>query len=239
MVVSRIRHPYGYRADDIEAEGRSYRRHRYNAARGPVAALILDVTDGASPLTVVADLSNSYDINSEGDVTYSLDWGDGLAADTGTIGVSTTETRALTAGVSVAELLVDGQPSDGDTVEIDDGQGNTVIFEFESGGGVSGSNVEVTIGGDADATATNLASAIDGSALQISAAVDGSTANQVNLTHDVAGSAGDNASITAAGANPPTVQAVFAGGQSDFDVELTVTDQSGNTDTDTVRVSVT
>lgn len=58
-------------------------------------------------------------------------------------------------GLGVVEFL--GQPSDGDTVTCD---GTT--YEFESGGGVSGGNVSVTIGGSTAATVQNLSTAMEG-----------------------------------------------------------------------------
>lgn len=55
-----------------------------------------------------------------------------------------------------------GQPSDGDTVTVTNGLGQSVTFEFESGGGVAAGNVSVTIGGSDSDTADNLNAAMFG-----------------------------------------------------------------------------
>ncbi len=57
-------------------------------------------------------------------------------------------------------FTVGTQPTDGDTYIITVG-GVPTTFEFESGGGVSAGNTAVTIGGTTDATATNLAAAME------------------------------------------------------------------------------
>ncbi len=55
-----------------------------------------------------------------------------------------------------------GQPSDGDTVTVTNGKGESVKFEFESGGGVTPGNVSVTIGATSTDTADNLNGAMLG-----------------------------------------------------------------------------
>lgn len=60
-----------------------------------------------------------------------------------------------------------GQPSDGDTVTVTNGLGESVTFEFESGGGVAAGNVSVTIGGTASDTADNLNGAMFGTVTAI------------------------------------------------------------------------
>ena len=57
-------------------------------------------------------------------------------------------------------LTFSGNPADGDTVTITDDNNTTKTFEFESGGGVTGGNVSVTIGSDGASTALNLNTAI-------------------------------------------------------------------------------
>ena len=63
--------------------------------------------------------------------------------------------------------LADGVPSDGDQVSISDGT-TTVVFEFESGGGVGPGNTAVTIG-TIETTIDSLVTAINASALTITA----------------------------------------------------------------------
>lgn len=60
-----------------------------------------------------------------------------------------------------------GQPSDGDTVTVTNGLGESVTFEFESGGGVAAGNVSVTIGGSTVDTADNLNGAMFGTVTNI------------------------------------------------------------------------
>lgn len=70
---------------------------------------------------------------------------------TSVFGVSATGTATLTDVV------------DTDTFTLDDGVNTAVTYEFESVGGVTPGNVEVTIGVDDDADAANLAAAIEAS----------------------------------------------------------------------------
>jgi hypothetical protein len=65
--------------------------------------------------------------------------------------------------------LLDGQPNDGDQFSITDGT-TTVVFEFDSGGGVGPGNTTVTIAGTNVLTMDNLVTAINASALTITAA---------------------------------------------------------------------
>ena len=60
-----------------------------------------------------------------------------------------------------SQINFSGQPSDGDTVTITDDESVVKVFEFDSGGGVTGDNIAVTIGADAAATAVNLKVAIN------------------------------------------------------------------------------
>jgi hypothetical protein len=63
------------------------------------------------------------------------------------------------------------QPSDGETVTIGD-YTTTVVFEFESGGGVTPGNTAVTIGADVWETLDNLIAAVNASALTVAARED-------------------------------------------------------------------
>lgn len=65
------------------------------------------------------------------------------------------------------ELL--GQPSDGDQFRVDDRINPVVVFEFDSGGGVSGGATAVTIGSDVDDTVDNLVTAVNGATLALTA----------------------------------------------------------------------
>lgn len=78
-------------------------------------------------------------------------------------------------------VLFNAQPDDADTVTIDDGY-RSVTFEFESGGGVSGSNTAVTIGADQDATALNFMYAINRSVLNVEATFN-ATSNTVTIVN--------------------------------------------------------
>ena len=82
-------------------------------------------------------------------------------------------------------LALSGQPSDGDRFAVSDG-GSTRTFEFESGGGVSGANIAVTIGGTVLVTLDNLIAAVNASALNITASPRVDTDLSGNGTPDAA-----------------------------------------------------
>ena len=232
--------PYGYRADNPADNKRIYGtlfNYRERQALQPVASLVLDTVAGVGPLDVVADITGSYDPASQA-LTYQIDWGDESAVANGALDDAGLDNIAhqYPQGIATATLQLGVQPADGDTVTIDDGQGNTVVFEFDDGGGVAGGNTAVLIGVDENETATNLANAINGSALQITASV--SNPADVELEHDVAGIAGDSADVQVAGTTPPTVVSNFDGGQAVYATQLTVTDPDGNTGQATVNVTV-
>ena len=69
--------------------------------------------------------------------------------------------------VGTLELL--GQPSDGDQFIVNDRINAAVTFEFESGGGVAGGAVAVTIGADVDDTMDNLVTAVNAATLALTA----------------------------------------------------------------------
>lgn len=71
------------------------------------------------------------------------------------------QTYYMDALLAESQINFSGQPSDADTVTITDDESVVRIFEFDSGGGVTGSNIAVTIGSDAEATAVNLKVAIN------------------------------------------------------------------------------
>lgn len=80
----------------------------------------------------------------------------------------TPETLFIDRG-AVGTLELAGQPLDGDRFTVSDG-GTVRTFEFDSGGGVSGMNVAVTIGANVQITLDNLIAAVNGSALLLTAA---------------------------------------------------------------------
>ena len=106
-------------------------------------------------------------------------------------GSSNIRVDVLTAATGL--ITLSGLPNDTDSVTLNDGQGVTVTFEFDSNGSVSGSNVAVQIGSDAQTTAANLIQAINDDAIEISAVTG--LSGIVRLTCDVAGSLG-NQTIT-------------------------------------------
>jgi hypothetical protein len=80
------------------------------------------------------------------------------------------------AAVEVGTILMTDVPDDADELTIDDGVVvSPLAFEFDSGGGVAGGKVPVTIGATAAATAVNLCAAINNSVLDVTARVSGAT----------------------------------------------------------------
>ena len=95
-------------------------------------------------------------------------------------------------------LELAGQPSDGDRFTVSDGS-TARTFEFDSGGGVAGTNVAITIGVDVFATLDNLIAAVNASALNITAGA------RVNL--DLTGDGASDACYTRL--NHDTVPSTF------------------------------
>jgi large repetitive protein len=60
-----------------------------------------------------------------------------------------------------------GQPADGDTLTLGDPDGNEVVFEFNSGGGVTGNNTAVAIGATSTDTLANLIASVRDSNLML------------------------------------------------------------------------
>src|SRR5574343_11486 len=120
---------------------------------------------------------------------------------------------------------------DGETFTVSDGYHTPVVFEFDSGGGVSGANVAVAFtGGDSASTvASAIASAINGADLDITAAPSGAT---VNLTADYLGTTGNVAITETVADGGFTVSGMSAGADgawvltraTDFDQNAEVTD---------------
>lgn len=126
---------------------------------------------------------------------------------------------------ATGSIVLGVQPTDGDTVVISDGQGNTVTFEFDDNDSVTGT--EVDIGASTADTATALRAAINASALEITAGGTGST---VTLTNDNADALG-NQPITVSGSTPPTVSGMSGGRDATIstpDLELVFTQGAGS-----------
>jgi len=94
------------------------------------------------------------------------------------------------------EFTGGAQPTDGDTVTVDDGT-TAVVFEFDDTGAVGAGSVRVPIGTTIDDTKNNLIAAINGvSQLQVEASSLTGTAitdPTIQVTHLVAGAVGNNA----------------------------------------------
>lgn len=122
----------------------------------------------------------------------------------GTAGIAQAATGSFTMpaltswpALPTGQLTYSGQPADGDTVVI-----NGTTYEFDSGGGVTGGNTAVTIGGSLAATLTNLDTAVADPRVSV-------TATQINFAQTTAGSAMtvDAAGATVAPTAPFTVAA--------------------------------
>lgn len=100
---------------------------------------------------------------------------------------------------AVGSIELTANPSDGETITVDDGVNPAVTFEFESGGGVGVGNVAVTIGIDSDVTTANLLTELQGAALDITSALDGSNPSKINLTNDANGPTGNIPLTTTSG----------------------------------------
>lgn len=121
------------------------------------------------------------------------------------------------ATVATGTITLADQPADGNIITIDDGiVVAPVVFEFDSGGGVTGGRTAVTIGGTVALTLAALKTAINGSTLAIDA-TDLVVGTSLTLTHQVAALA-DNETITKTGANIAVTG--MTGGQDDQNVSL-------------------
>lgn len=97
----------------------------------------------------------------------------------------TFEFHELTEGeFATGTVTIASQPNDGDTVTLDDGFHTAIVYEFTSGAGASGGNIEVIKGGSATDTVTAFVAAVEVSRtagdLNIGAVAD---ANDADLTH--------------------------------------------------------
>lgn len=110
----------------------------------------------------------------------------------------------LVAGIG--SVTFTAQPDDTDTITINDGV-QTSIFEFDSGGGVTGANIAVVIGASFDATGRNLQHAINNAPINVMAYYDAGT--NVCTIKNLNGLGG---SISATSFAPDFTFATFAGG---------------------------
>lgn len=142
---------------------------------------------------------------------------------------------AAAAATGTITVIAGGVLVDGETFTIDDGINTPTVFEFDSGGGVSGSNVAVPFTG-ADSAATVKASVISaingvGSTLLVTASDGGGAV--VNLTHDRSGTVGNNA-VTDTVSNVGFITTGLSGGAGDVKV---LSQAGGETPTETAAVN--
>ena len=126
--------------------------------------------------TISVLIYENIDVAKNNDVALSND-NKGVAGNVAITKVGVNITVTGMAGGTVDEkaigtVTLSTLPADGDTITIDDGVNTATIFEFESGGGVTGDNVAVTIGADTKTTLTALVNAVNdvGATLTVSAA---------------------------------------------------------------------
>ena len=173
-------------------------------------ANLLAAINNAPTLTVTATAGTGNTINLRNDVAGTA----GNVAITKTdpsvvIAITGMSGGAASSNVKVYEFdaatfasgTVDftGQPTDAETIQLNDGVNPAVTFEFDSDSSVVQSSTlrQVVIGGSTAATVTNLINAINGApTLGITAAPGVGT--QVLVTNDVAGTAGNQAIVDAA-----------------------------------------
>jgi hypothetical protein len=83
------------------------------------------------------------------------------------LGLNSIDLQSFRGGFATGNIRFGSNPLDGETLTIGDGA-NTVVFEFDDGGGVTGGNTAVLIGVDNSATAVNFFAALAASVLTIS-----------------------------------------------------------------------
>lgn len=149
--------------------------------------------------------------------------------------------RKHNAVYSKSVITFSGNPSDGQTVTLNDGF-TTVVFEFDNNAAVTGSNVAVTIGGSQAATVDNLLAAIQGTALDATAVETTAgvaiTVTLKNLANDITSgdTSGVIATVDTALSTPnaaDTITAVvdisqWSGGDVDDEYRLTVSKAGNN-----------
>lgn len=118
-------------------------------------------------------------------------------------------------------------PTNGDTITLDDGEGNLEIYEFTTGGGLTVGTIEVDTTGTVTEGIAELVAEINTSGQNITAgAATGPTPFKTTVTHNRPGFGGNAATAASAGTNPPTAPANFSGGSGgrrfEFDSNATV-----------------
>lgn len=153
----------------------------------------------------------------------------GTVVFTGSLNPTDGETVSIRDGSDAVQAFgtinLDGgaNPADTETVTIYDGT-NTVIFEFDSGGGITG-DVAVVIGATAAATMTNLINAINASILEVTATDTTVGDPNCTVTQNQPGAAGNSSTIAEAAA-AITVDATFGGGSDGTAVTFEFDDDS-------------
>ena len=157
----------------------------------------------------------------------------GVPADTGTVSLSDGTTSKVfefdtgTAGVASTGGVITftGVPADADTVTLTTHAGVATVYEFNTGGGVTGSNKAVFVGADAAGAATELIAAINATGVYAGNGSTGYTASSggsgvVNIVRTAAGAS--NQTITKSGTNI-TVTTSFSGGVTEVAVGSAIT----------------
>lgn len=174
---------------------------------GANTAKVFEFDDGTAAVGTLT-LTHATNLPARGE-TFAL--GDGTTSKTfefcnGIAGV------ASTGGI----LTVDTQPVDGDTVTLKRADGTTLVFEFNTTGGVTGSNKAVLVGTDAATAATELIAAINATGAYAGNGSSGFTASSggsgvVNLVRTATGAGNQTTSVAKTGTHM-TATAVFSGG---------------------------
>jgi len=123
-----------------------------------------------------------------------------------------TQLRLTPDAAAVANVQSASTPANGESVTITDGEGNSEVFEFTTGGGLTVGTIEVDTTGTTTGGMAELKAAIGGSSLNITdGAVAGAGPWDLPLTHNTQGAASNSATlVTDAGSLTLTA---WAGGQ--------------------------
>jgi len=202
-----------------------------------------NITGVATPVRAVDNLIVSGTYIGQQDTTYRLEVVRGGLFDRTVVTQPDINylARKHNAVYSNSVITFSGNPSDGQTVTLDDGF-NSVVFEFDNNASVTGTNTAVTIGGSQAATVANLLAAIQSSVLDATAVE--TTAGSVitvtlkNLANSI--TSGDTSGVIAtadtAVSTPNAADTITAavdisqwsGGDVDDEYRLTVTKAGNN-----------
>lgn len=178
-------------------------------------------------------------VNPSDGETITINDGSGAVAATATITfvaaaqpVDGTIVEILDGTQTAATLLITSAgvtPTNGDTITIDDGEGNVEIYEFTTGGGLTVGTIEVDTTGTVTEGIAELVAEINTSGQNITAgAASGPSPFKTLVTHNRPGFGGNAATAanTLPGVNPPTAPPNFSGGSGgrrfEFDSNATV-----------------